>query len=466
LRPLDYFFYPGSIVIIGVTPGADENRFGGQYYLRSLMAAGYSGKTFAVGMLGGEYRGLKIFRHVTDIHDRIDYAIISVPAKAVPDVLTDCGIKHIPAVHIFSAGFGELGGIENKAREQRLLEIAREYGIRFIGPNCMGVYCPGTGLSFHDKFSTLSGGLSFISQSGSNAEYVVRMGMRRGTGFAKVVSYGNGTDIEAADLLEYLAGDPDTKVISIYVEGVRDGKRFLNALRAASRAKPVLVLKGGVSDSGCKAVLSHTAAVTGSVIVWKTVIKQSGAIAVSDTDEFIDIALLCQNSVPARGNRSAIVGIGGGFGVLISDIWSAAGLDIPQLSQETLNLLGKAFKISSGISFKNPIELFGWESLRALDEIVTILDCSGEVDHIMVHIPVGFVNAVMPKALDYGINGLLGLPANLKQDLVIVLHSAFTQEDAAQIIDLEAKLAGSGLSVFPSPQRAATALSKFTRRSC
>ena len=222
----DYIFHPRAIAVIGVTPGADENRFSGQYFLRSLVAAGYNGSLYAVGIEKGEYRGLKVYPRVTAIPAKIDLAIIAVPSRSVPQVLTDCGDKGIRAVHVFSAGFRELGGGKKIKLQQKIVTIARQRGIRFIGPNCMGVYYPSGGLSFNLSFTEKSGALSLISQSGSNAEYAIRMGMRRGIYFNKVISYGNGSDIAENDLLEYLIDDYDTKVIALYIEGSGNGVIF------------------------------------------------------------------------------------------------------------------------------------------------------------------------------------------------------------------------------------------------
>ena len=458
---LDSLFHPQSVAVIGVMPGADENRFGGQYYIRSIIDIGYKGRLYAVGIKSGEYRGLHIYPKVTDIPDPIEYAIIAVPARIVPKILADCGDKGIHAVHIFSAGFSELSGETGKKLQEEIIEIARRQGIRFIGPNCMGVYSPAGGLTFNGKFTTQSGTLSFISQSGSNAEYTIRMGMRRGVYFAKVVSYGNGPDIAETDLLEYLAGDTETKAIALYIEGIQDGKRFFKVLRNAAQAKPVMVLKGGSSEIGRNAALSHTGSVTGSAAVWSAAVKQAGAVEVKDLDEFLDLALLFNNMAPPRGRNSAIIGIGGGFGVFVSDTWSAAGLSAncfpPEISDKVRNL----FESETGASYRNPVELFGWTALNSLPVVIGILADAEQINNIMIHLPVGFVNAVMPKVLISAADGLASLPAEIKRRLIVALHAAFTPEDAAIMVKLEKILAEAGLPVFPSAPRAANALNKF-----
>jgi len=458
---LDYFFHPRSIVVIGVSPGVDENRFGGQYFLRSLVAAAYPGRLYAVGIEDGDYRGIKVYPRITDIPDDIDYAIIAAPARAVPQILRECVEKHVPAAHVFSAGFGELGDETGYMLESELAGIARQGKIRFIGPNCMGIYCPGCGLSFNHKFTTKKGSLAFVSQSGSNAEYAVQMGMRRGVYFSKVVSYGNGVDVAESDLLEYLAADPETKVIVLYIEGVRDGRRFFKVLRQAARRKPVIIYKGGTTETGARTVLSHTSALTGSAVVWKTAINQAGAIMANDIDEFLDLALLFNYTEFPADRNIAVIGIGGGFSVFAADNLASAGLNLPRFSPELRQSLKQLFGSEAGASYKNPVEVFGWNTLQKLPDVIRLVAASKETDNILVHLPVGFVNAVTPGMVESEVDLLTTLPPEIKKHTVIVLFALFTPEDAGINIRLEKKLAEAGLPVFPSVPRAANALSKF-----
>jgi len=458
---LDYFFQPQSIAVIGVSPGTDETRFGGQYFLRSLMKAGYTGRLYAVGLGSGAYKGKKIYPDINTVPDEIDYAIVAVPAKITPDILKDCIRKKVKAVHFFSAGFSELGGESEANLQKKLTDIARKSGIRFIGPNCMGIYDPKMGLTFNPDFPSESGTLSVISQSGGNGEYAIRTGKKRGVYFSKVISYGNGADVNETDLLEYLAKDDDTRVIAMYVEGVRDGSRFLKTLRRTSQIKPVIVYKGGITETGRNATLSHTGAIAGSAYVWNAVLKQAKAIEVSNVDEIIDIALLFKHTEPPKGRNIAIIGIGGGNSVLVADMFSSAGLKTPLFSTRTRETLRQLLVTETGASYRNPVDLFGWSVVNSLRKVIEVIVENQKIENIIVHLPVGFVNAVNPGAIESCAESLMSLPVEIKHRIIVVLLAIFSLKEMEIVLNLESKFAKSGLPVFTSPGQAARALNKF-----
>jgi acetate---CoA ligase (ADP-forming) len=458
---LDYFFRPQSVAVIGVSPGTDETRFGGQYFLRSLMKAGYAGRLYAVGLGSGTYKGKNIYPDIITVPDEIDYAIVAVPAKFTPDILKDCIHKKVKAVHFFSAGFSELGGESEANLQKELTDLARKSGIRFIGPNCMGIYHPKMGLTFNPDFPSESGVLSIISQSGGNSEYAIRMGMKRGIYFSKVISFGNGADVNETDLLEYLARDDDTGVIAMYLEGVRDGSRFLKTLRGASKIKPVVVYKGGITETGKNAALSHTGAIAGSADVWNAVLKQAKAIEVSNIDEIIDIALLFKHTKPPKGRNIAIIGIGGGNSVLVADMFSSAKLNTHLFSTRTRETLRQLLVTETGASYRNPVDLYGWSVVNSLRKVIEVIVENETVENIVIHLPVGFVNAVNPGAIESCAESLMSLPAEIKQRTIVVLLAIFSLKDTEIVLDLEKKFAKSGLPVFTSAGQAARALSRF-----
>jgi acyl-CoA synthetase (NDP forming) len=460
---LDYFFRPQSIAVIGVSPGTDETRFGGQYFLRSLMKAGYAGRLYAVGLGTGTYKGKNIYLDINSVPDEIDYAIVAVPAKFTPDILRDCIWKKVKAVHFFSAGFSELGGEFEANLQRELTDIARKSGIRFIGPNCMGIYHPKMGLTFNPDFPNESGALSVISQSGGNSEYAIRVGMKRGIYFSKVISYGNGADVNETDLLEYLAKDDDTKVIAMYVEGVRDGSRLFKVLQRTSKMKPVIVYKGGITETGKNAALSHTGTIAGSARVWNAVLKQAKAIEVNNMDEIIDIALLFKHTEPPKGRNIAIIGIGGGNSVFVADMCSSAGLITPLFSIRTRETLRQLLVTETGASYRNPVDLYGWSVVNSLRKVIEVIVENEKIENIVIHLPVGFVNAVNPGAIESCAESLISLPAEIKQRTIIVLLAIFSLKDMEIVLNLENKFAKSGLPVFTSAEQAAKALSGFIR---
>ncbi|MDD4356907.1 MAG: CoA-binding protein, partial [Smithellaceae bacterium] len=237
-------FHPRTLAIIGVS--AEEGSAGfGTGMLKSIMAMGFEGKIYPVNPKGGNISGMEIFKRVEDIPEKIDFAVIAVSARHVPDALEACRKKGAAGAEILSSGFGELGTEEGKALEKQLQETAAR-GIRVIGPNCFGIYCPASGLTLlpGPDLSRISGPVAFLAQSGGMAIDLAHAGNYLGIRFSKMVSFGNGVDLRESELLRYLADDPETQVISMYIEGIKDGEDFFLAIKKAASRKPVIVFKG------------------------------------------------------------------------------------------------------------------------------------------------------------------------------------------------------------------------------
>ena len=282
-------FEPRSVAIIGV---ATEGFGFGRGILISLLAYGYPGTIYPVNPKGGEIHGLRIFKNVEEIPGQIDFGIIAVPAHKVPDAVEACRKKGAAGVEILSSGFREVGTPEGIRLEEEISRIAAS-GIRIIGPNCFGVYSPRGGLTFlpGPDLSRETGPVAFISQSGGHSIDFAHMGKWKGFTFSKMISLGNGTDLRETELLRYLGSDPDTEIIGMYIEGVKDGPAFFEALRDVASRKPVIVLKGGLSESGGRAVQSHTASIGESPVIWESVFRQCNAIQATDLHELSDYAL-------------------------------------------------------------------------------------------------------------------------------------------------------------------------------
>ena len=236
ISDIDFLFHPQSIAIAGVK---DVNVIfnTGLMFLKALTTFGYPGKIYPLNPSGGEVMGLKIYKTVKEIPDQVDYLISAVPSKNTPQLVADAAVKGVKAIHFFTSGFGEIENAEGKRLQEEILEIARRGSIRIIGPNCLGLYCPKGGLTFNPDVSKECGPVAMISQSGGNASHTIAEGNSRGVYFSKIISMGNGADLNESDYLEYLTHDPDTRIITAYIEGIKDGPRFLKAIKAAAKNK-------------------------------------------------------------------------------------------------------------------------------------------------------------------------------------------------------------------------------------
>ncbi|MFB0561971.1 MAG: acetate--CoA ligase family protein [Candidatus Lokiarchaeia archaeon] len=375
----EYFetlFHPKSIAIIGVSEGSF-------FYLLGPIVTGFKGKIYAVNPNRDRIFNFKCYKSVLDIKDDIDFATVTVQAKYTPDVLRECVEKGIKAVHFFTSGYGETGTEEGRRLEQKLLKISRKGDTRIIGPNCMGVYCPESGLSFMPGFPKRPGPVAFIAQSGALTEQVVYSGRLRGVGFSKVVSYGNAIDLDNPDFIEYLAEDPKTKIISTYIEGIKNGRRLIETLKEAVKKKPVIVWKGGQTERGAVAVSSHTGSLAGSGNIWKAVLKQVGALDIRDLEELIDTFLVFLNNPPPRGRRGLIVSFSGGESVSETDKAVELGLEIPLISKETQEKIEDMVP-AAGISTRNPLDIpSAFFRFANIAEVVKLAAAEDNIDFVI-----------------------------------------------------------------------------------
>jgi acyl-CoA synthetase (NDP forming) len=350
LQPL---FYPTSIALVGIT--VDKPQHWTRTFLDSLLEFQFEGPLYLVNPRGGEIRGIKVYRKFSDIPQNVDYVISTVPAKAAPGLMAECARKGVKAVHFCTAGFSETGEEEGARLESQLADLSRRTGIRIIGPNCMGIYCPGSHISFNSDFPKERGPVGFISQSGVNTENLIRKVMSRGVRFSKAISYGNACDLNESDLLEYLAADSETKIIGLYIEGVKDGRRFRQALQKAAEKKALVLLKGGISEGGARATVSHTGSLAGNEVIWGSLCKQLGLIQVHSLEEFADSLVTLRFMPDLKGRRVALIGGGGGSSVLITDEFERNGLKVPPLPEDVRNSIRKFTSLAGNI-LQNPID--------------------------------------------------------------------------------------------------------------
>ncbi|MEM0297232.1 MAG: CoA-binding protein [Zestosphaera sp.] len=448
---LDFFFFPESVAVVGAsrTPGKV-----GYELLRNLLEF-YKGRIYPVNPAATEVLGLKSYPSVRAIPDKVDVAVISVPAEVVPEAAADAGEAGVKGLIVISGGFKEVGS-EGVERERRLTEVVKQYGMRLIGPNCVGVYVPRSGMNTLFLPRTRQGfpphgHIAFVSQSGAFGSAVLDWAAMRGLGMSKFISYGNKADVDDDDLLEYLRGDPDTRVVTMYVEGVEDGVSFFKALKETTPIKPVVVLKSGRSEAGARAASSHTGALAGQDKVYDAAFKQSGVIRAYGMEELFDMALALSLQPPSYGPRVVVLTAGGGSGVMATDALSDLGLQVPRLSDKTVEKLRRVLlPIASPY---NPVDVTGSARDEHFIEAAEILMLSGEVDAIM-WLPYYIIPGITDKLNEVFVRMVNKINDTLPRPIPVVgvaTGGAFTTKYSVEAESM-------GVPMYLSPERAALAI--------
>ncbi|MCX6004211.1 MAG: CoA-binding protein [Chloroflexi bacterium] len=456
---LDTLFYPRSLAVVGASGDPNTISNAGNLFLETLRDFGYQGELYAVGASGGETAGLKIYQKIKDILGDVEYVLAAIPNRFMPQLVEDCGQKNVKVIHLFSSGFGEIEDTVGAGLQQEMLRIAAKYDVRLLGPNCMGVYCPQTGLTFAERFSSVRGHVSYLSQSGGQSMLGVREANGRGIYFSKVVSYGNACDINECDLIEYFAHDPDTEIITAYIEGTNDGERLFSVLKEATSLKPVVVFKCAATGGGTQAAVSHTSAIAGSNTTWDSLLRQTGVIRVYNVKQMFDVVTVLQRCAEPKGLRTLIVGHGGGTCVQATDDCCRAGLTVPLLPAEYRQALRKIYYTDAGNIFKNPVDInpyWGMEFAGAAFK--TVVDWPG-ADIILIP-AVPEQNPFMPREIQYQIYvDTFGEWAKMSGKPTVVALSVNTMPGDDGLPERSfKKLLDAGLAVFPSVESAATAV--------
>ena len=351
---LERIFNPRGVAIIGAS-----NKPGnlGYFFLCGFIQQGFDkNKMYVVHPTETAINGVRAYPTAQAIPHDVDLAIVVSPRDTVPSIVADCVAKGIKGVVVCTSGFGEHGA-DGKRLQRQIAKIARAGGIRVIGPNCVGIFCPQTGLvNFAGVMPKKSGSVGMFSHSGSMTVSFPIAASGLGIYFSKAVSYGNECDLNAADFLEYFGQDPQTNIVIAYLEGVADGRRFFEVARDVSKKKPVLLWKGGVSKVGSRSAASHTGAIAGSSRVWNAVFKQTGMVQVGSEEEMLDLLQAFHYLPRPRGKRVAIVSATGGMGVAIADACIEYGLEVAALSYATLKRL-RDIVPSVGTCIHNPVDL-------------------------------------------------------------------------------------------------------------
>lgn len=416
---------------------------------------------------GGEVLGIRIHSRLEEVPGSVDYVISCIRAPLVPQLIKDSAAKGAKAVCVFTSGFSEFGTQEGRDLQDQLRRLAEFTGVRVIGPNCLGIHSPKAGFSFAPDLPKESGRVGFLCQSGSNTLYLVRAAGARGVRFSKVISYGNAADIDETDLLSYFREDRETDVIAAYIEGVKDGRRFYRELAQTTRSKPVVILKGGRTQAGAGVVASHTAAMAGSGKVWGDVVRQAGAIGVDTLDEMADMLVTFSFLRPPKGRRVAMVGIGGGAGVLATDDWYENGFVLPGLPEAIRQTWRTALGNDAGTILTNPIDVphtgFGQEPfMKALAQLHTY----DGIDLLVFHQPVRghmISVAVGSVVLDAELQTILKVHQATGKPTAAVLHYQANMEGWNLASKAAERLYAAGMPVYYSIASAAKAIDRYVR---
>ena len=461
MSDLESIFHPKSIAVVGAS--RDPDRVTNRFYLYPLLEFGYEGKLYPIHPTASEISGLKVYPSIMDIPGPVDHVSCAIRADLTPQLMHQCVAKGVKLIQIYTSGFSETGQEKGIRLEKEIAEIARRGNVRVLGPNCMGIYCPGSKIAYIDYFSKEGGNVGLLSQSGGNSMEAVLLGNTRGVYFSKVVSYGNACDINEAELLEYFTHDPQTKIIIGYIEGTRDGRRFINVLREATRAKPVIMLKGGTTEAGTKTAASHTGSLAGSNVIWESFFRQLGVMQVSDLEELIDLTLLFQHFKPVRGRKLGLVGSGGGASVLITDSCEKERLLIPPFPEEIRGRLREIVpeELDPGSIVHNPLDFStSWPRPGILPALLETTVKYDGIDFILIYFGLGpGIDERITKVID----PIIETRRNFGKPIAMVLRYNQAPQEGKLAVDLQRSCAAGGIPVFTSFDRAARAINRFVR---
>ncbi|HUT81507.1 MAG TPA: CoA-binding protein [Candidatus Bathyarchaeia archaeon] len=454
-NPLHDFFQTKSMAIFGASASKDKPG----YVIAENFINNFDGKTYLINPKGGEILGNPVYKSVLDVKEQIDAAVIIVPAPYVPSSMEDCANKGIKLVTIISGGFNEIGE-EGKQIQQKIDEIAKKHNIRVVGPNCIGLFYPKRGLDMvflpDEKLKRPGvGSVSILSQSGAfGSAFLDIMGsLGNGKYVSKFVSYGNASDINEADILEYFGEDPETKVILAYLEGFKDGRRFIEIARKVSLKKPIIALKANRNEAGAHAVASHTASLAANDAVTDSLFKEAGIVRTYTWDELFDCMNAFNSSLLPEGNRVLVITDGGGAGVMASDAIGERGLVLADLSPEIYEKMRN--DLPPIISVANPIDLTGSatakEYLYALEQTID----DPNVDAIT------YIIIPTPPAINvYDL--MEGLKPYAKTMKKTITFCAIGGKEASYIKE---KLEQMNFPFYPTPARSIYAIKKMTEYS-
>ncbi|MFO7964962.1 MAG: CoA-binding protein [Desulfobacterales bacterium] len=387
-HPLDAIFKPRSVAVIGAsnTPG----RWGYDTMMSILAYSRFRGSVYPVHPRDGYVFGLPAYSSVADIPEPVDLAVIVVNADQAVRVFRQCVDKKVGGAVIITAGFAETGPEGSRLQEQ-LSMLSRKHRIPFVGPNCMGIWTSSVGLNLCFNKPVASGPIAFVSQSGTMGDYLFDVSQARKYGFATFVSSGNQASLDVCDYLEYLGDDDESRVIVLYLEGVKDGRRFIEAARNAARKKPVLAYKIGRTDAGARAAATHTASITGSSDLFEAACRQAGLILCDHMLEMFDFAEALGNQPLPAGNRVGIASGGGGFCVVTAEACAKAGLQVPVLDDDAQHRI-REHVYDYSPKPANPVDLIARKGHSAYANVIDIMAARDYIDGLIIMPPYGTIS--------------------------------------------------------------------------
>lgn len=445
---------PRSIAIVGAS--RDETKSGGMF-ISSLLKDGYKGAIYPINRKESEIMSLKSYPSILDIPGEVDLAVMAIPAQSVPQAMVECAQKGVKFAIIHSVGFSELGA-EGRELERQMLEAARKGGVRVVGPNCMGIFSPRANLNTIVPYARVPmepGAVAFVGQSGWASENMTRLGSERGLRFSGIISIGNQSDLTIEDFLEYFGADPQTKVFLAYIEGIKQPGRFLKLAEEVSPKKPIIVWKGGSSESGARAVASHTGSLAGNYTTFQTACRQKGIISAESLEGLIDLAVAFSCPYLPSGNEVGLLIEAGGGAVASADACARAGLKISPLPEDVQQRL-RAFldgKIPPSPSLKNPVDLV-WAPLSEASAIyATCLEIMAQAVDACLTICYAFIKD------EWFLSRLVSIRDQVKKPIIIVPGNSIDQREGMSLATRR------GIPTYTMPENAVRALAALTQRA-
>jgi len=464
-------FHPRSVTVIGVSHDLSK---GATAFLHALIKMGFSGPIYPVHPHLSEIMGLKTYTRVIDIPHPVDYAIIGVPASSVPEVIKDCADKGVRFAQIFTSGFHEVGTRQGAELQRKIVDVARGK-VRILGPNCMGVYYPKARFGFDADHPVQAGNVSFISQSGGLAINFIERGASECIWINKLVSIGNACDLKVTDFLADFSTDPETRVVGIYLEGLRMGeeRRLFNLIKQMAPIKPLVMWKAGHTEAGARAAMSHTGSMVGSFEMWKFIIRQTGGILVNNMDEMVDVISMYLRAPLPEGKSVGIVAFGGGTSVTTADACTSLGLLVPPLKEDVQDSILK-YVPEEGTFQSNPVDLTGWIlSPRISRDVNLLVGNDSRIDALIYIFDIDFI---VKRCQLLGLNterlikghtkSMLDVKKGFRKPFLVILQKTKDDLEVERVrLQIRTELNRIGVPNFPNIERAAKALSKLDEYS-
>ncbi|MFW5902381.1 MAG: acetate--CoA ligase family protein [archaeon] len=447
-KELSSIFNPNTVAVIGAS--REKGKIGHSVY--KTMKESLKGKTYPVNPKANEILGDKSYKSIKEIPEEIDLAVFTVPAKITPMVMEECGEKGVKGAVIITSGFSEIG---NKELEEKLRKKAEEHGVRIIGPNCLGILDNTTGLNTlflpPEKLKIpKKGGIGVISQSGAVGSVMVDWCSYENFGLSRFISFGNGIDIDERKLIKFLGADPETEVIVIYLEGTKNGRELMEAAKEVTTEKPIIILKGGKTSEGSKAVSSHTGSLAGSAEVYDAAFQQSNIIQARTMLDLLDYAEVFEKQPLPKGKRVMIITNGGGYGVLSADEVINQGLKLAEIKPGLKKKLREIIPKYGDIG--NPLDLLGDADSDRYKKVLKILEKAEGIDAVIC-VQLFQTDPMEEEAIE----PVFEFNENSDKPIIVVTAGA------GKVREIKEKLENDGIPVFNTPNRAVDALRSMVK---